>query len=110
MRFHFTAKLSKVFPDHSSKLLVEFGVVEERRERGQDAFGRDRAKSVVDPGTDFFGQRQREMLHDSAEKVQQGRGDGRVRFHRVMHDQDGRLDVHDVVHFRVEQQPIVEER
>ena len=45
---------------------------------------------------------------DSTEEVKQGGGDGRVWSHRVMHDQDCRLDVHDVVFGGLEKQPVVE--
>lgn len=50
-----------------------------------------------------------EVVHDPAEEVEQGGSDGRVRLHGVVHHQNGRLDVHDVVLVRVEEQPVVEE-
>ena len=58
----------------------------------------------------LVGEREGEMFHDTAEKVEQRSRDGRVRSYRMVHDEDGRLDVHDVVRLRVEEQPIVEER
>ena len=47
---------------------------------------------------------------DPAEEVKEGGGDGRVRPHRVVHDQDRRLDVHDVVLLRLEEQPVIKQR
>ena len=48
-------------------------------------------------------------MDDPAEEVEQGGGDGGVGAHAVVHHQDGRLDVHDVVALLVVEQPVVEE-
>ena len=42
-------------------------------------------------------------------EIVEGGRDGRVRPHAVVHHQDGRLDVHDVVPVLVVEQPVVEE-
>ena len=36
-------------------------------------------------------------MYDAAEEVEEGGGDGGVGPHRVVHHQDGRLNVHDIV-------------
>ena len=38
-----------------------------------------------------------EVVNNAGEEVEERGGDGGVRPHRVVHHQDGRLDVHDVV-------------
>ena len=38
-----------------------------------------------------------EIVHDSAEEVEQRGRNGQVGAHRMMHDENGRLDVHHVV-------------
>ena len=38
-----------------------------------------------------------EVMDDPAEEIEEGGRDGRVRAHAVVHHQDGRLNVHDVI-------------
>ena len=38
-----------------------------------------------------------EVVYDAAEEVEEGGGDGGVGPHRVVHHQNGRLNVHDIV-------------
>ena len=38
-----------------------------------------------------------EVMDDPAEEIEEGGRDGRVRTHAVVHHQDGRLNVHDVI-------------
>ena len=50
-----------------------------------------------------------EVVDDPAEEVEERGGDGGMRLHRVVHHQNGGLDVHDVVLVGVEEQPVVEQ-
>ena len=50
-----------------------------------------------------------EISANTTKEIEKRGSDGRMRLHRVMHHQDGRLDVHDVVLVGVEEQPVVEQ-
>ena len=54
----------------------------------------------------FFGEK---VDDDSTQKVQQGGGNGWMRLDGVVHDQDGGLDVHDIVILWLEEKPVVEQ-
>lgn len=67
------------------------------------------SQGVENSGFDSLVLARVEVVDDPAEEVEERGSDGGVRLHRVVHHQNGGLDVHDVVLVGVEEQPVVEQ-